>query len=213
MGQIGKIYYKLNRAEKGFSLFEMVVFIITTAIIYSVAVNRFSEYPAAAERASFQSVLIQLQTGINLEMMLGFQTALGANYQEFQGINPMDLMLRPPGNYLGVYNPLTATDLPRRSWYFDESSEELVYLVSSTEGVYLVRNFVDVPTSELRFKVELMYRDPDTMKTVTMTELSANTDNPDATSRARMSGVLLTPVVPFKWEGSVLDTNELVANN
>lgn len=146
-------------------------------------------------------------------MMLGFQTALGANYQEFQGINPMDLMLRPPGNYLGVYNPLTATDLPRRSWYFDESSEELVYLVSSTEGVYLVRNFVDVPTSELRFKVELMYRDPDTMKTVTMTELSANTDNPDATSRARMSGVLLTPVVPFKWEGSVLDTNELVANN
>lgn len=202
-----------KQREAGFTLFEMVVFIIVSAIIYSVAVNRFSDYPAAAERASFLSVITQLQSGINMELMLGVRTGLVTNYQEFQGINPMDLMLRPPSNYLGIYSPATATDLPRRSWYFDESSEELVYLVSSPDGVYLVRNSTDVPTSEIRFKVELMYRDPVTMKTVTKSDLLAGAGAEDLVSRAKMSGALLTPVVPYKWEGNVLDTNELIANN
>ena len=206
-----------RRSIDGFTLFEMVAFIIVTAIIYSVAVNRFSEYPSAAERASFQSVLTQLQTGINLELMMGVRTGFVANNQDFQGINPMDLMLRPPGNYLGVYES-AAADLPRRSWYFDGSTSELVYLVNSSEGVFLIRNAREIPATEIRFKVQKMYRDPISMKTVTLDELNANDNDASgginsAVASARMSGVLLQPVVPYKWAGSSLDANELVANN
>ena len=45
----------------GFSLFELVVFIICVAIIYASAANRFSDFPGEAERANFLAVSAQIQ--------------------------------------------------------------------------------------------------------------------------------------------------------
>ena len=97
---------KMNRINfqkhAGFSLFELVVFIISIAIIYAYATNRFAEFPGQAERANFMAVTTQLQTGVNLEMMMALGSGRVTSLEQFEGVNPMDLMLSAPTNYLGV---------------------------------------------------------------------------------------------------------------
>lgn len=202
----------------GFTMFEMVAFIITVAIIYSVAVNRFSEFPEAAERANFQAVLTQLQSGLNLELMLGVSSGLISSIRQYEAINPMDLMLKTPSNYLGAYDSrfIDEMELERRSWYYDTYRGELVYLVNEAENVYLLADSAEVPTNEIRFNIVALYRDPDSLKNLTYEELEEkfeaeaepNADEDEIERRlaaARISGAVLRPVTPFKWEAPEID--------
>ena len=118
---------KLLNLQKagGFSLFELVVFIILVAIIYATAANRFADFPGQAERANFLAITTQLQTAINLEMMIGLGTGRIRTAERMDGVNPMDLMLQPPSNYIGVFDLIDRERIQRRVWYFDRSREEL----------------------------------------------------------------------------------------
>lgn len=206
-----------RRHQRGFSLFELTAFIIITAIIYSVAVNRFSDFPEAAERANFLSIITQIQTGLNLEVMLGVTSGVVGNVREFDGINPMDLMLQPPANYLGAFGSLNPNQVERRSWYFDLSNSELVYLVNQSENVYLVENGRLIPSDEIRLQVVVLYRDVASRENVTLEELESRLieqlgegfDNESAIesqiARARVSGAVLRPSTPFEWLGAELD--------
>lgn len=205
------------RRHKGFSLFELTAFIIITAIIYSVAVNRFSEFPEAAERANFIAIINQIQTGINLELMLGLNSGNIRNLREFDGINPMDLLLEPPSNYLGEFGIGDTSGFERRTWYFDSRTSELVYLVNSPDNVFLVDNGREIPTSEVRFKVVALYRYPDSRERLTLDEIESRireemlvgsvneSQLQQNLGRARPSGALLKPTLPFRWQGSEID--------
>lgn len=201
-----------HNGSRGFSLFELVAFILVSAILYSVAVNRFSEYPAAAERANFQAVLTQIQTGVSLETMLGLLAGNARPMQDYMGLNPMDLLLKAPSNYLGAFDALDESSQPRRSWYFDKGSKELVYLINADENAYLVQNSVATPTREIRFGIVMTYQDPVSLRTVTYAELQAlkieRGEGSDAAEgeaqgiNARTSGVVLRPIIPYRWEMS-----------
>lgn len=198
--------------SKGFTIFEMVVFIIMAAIIYSVAVNRFTDYPEAAERANFQAVLTQIQSGVNLEVMTGISTGIISNVRDYEEMNPMDLLLRPPSNYRGVIHPSGVNALPRRSWYFDSVTGELVYLINASQNVFLIAGNRQIPTTELRFKIVALYRDSNSLQNVTYQDLvdrsESQVDGETSTqlalrrelSNVRVSGAVLRPVVPFVWE-------------
>lgn len=194
------------KSNAGFSMFEMVAFIIISAIVYSTAVNRFNEFPEAAERANFLAVVTQMQTGINLEMMLGFTTGSTTNIQAYANLNPMDMLLKTPNNYLGAFDQVAVEGMPRRSWYFDNSSRELVYLINEADNAFLLINGAEVPTAEIRFHIVVTYRDPVTLRNVTASELSG------AASGARISGVVMRPVVPYRWNATEFFSPELLEN-
>lgn len=201
--------------SRGFSLFELVAFIIVSAIIYSVAVNRFSDFPEAAERANFQAVLVQIQAGVNLETMLGLTSGNTRPMQDYVGLNPMDFLLKPPSNYLGAFDVMDESSQPRRSWYFDTGSKELVYLINAAENAYLVTNSVSTPTREIRFGIVMTYKDPVSLRTVTYAELQAleleRNGGLDAQSiNARVSGVVLRPVIPYRWDSPEEFAAELI---
>lgn len=184
-------------------MFEMVAFIIISAIVYSTAVNRFNEFPEAAERASFLAIVAQLQAAINLEMMFGLSTGAATSYQDYANLNPMDILLKVPNNYLGAVEQAAVESLPRRSWYFDNNTKELVYLINEAGNAFLLINGTPVPTSEIRFRVVLTYRDAATRLNVTADNLSAA-----GRANARISGLLLSPVVPFRWNATEFFTEE-----
>jgi hypothetical protein len=46
------------------------------------------------------------------------------------GANPVELLARPPENYLGPLYAPEPEQLPRRSWYFDRKTGDLVYVPS-----------------------------------------------------------------------------------
>ena len=193
----------------GFSLFELVVFIISVAIIYAYAANRFAEFPREAERANFTAIVTQLQSAISLEMMVGVGTGRVPSAQLMEGINPMDLMLETPVNYLGSFDAVDTSQLPRRTWYFDRQRQELVYLVNDVGGVYLLQNGREVATTEIRFRVVLDYGDIDT-RTGLPVESSEirGVEVPEMNRERRFNGVLMRPVSPYRWEQT--GENELI---
>ncbi|MEX0965247.1 MAG: hypothetical protein WDZ52_14535 [Pseudohongiellaceae bacterium] len=186
----------------GFSLFELVVFIISVAIIYAYAANRFAEFPGQAERANFMAVTTQLQTGVNFEMLRAFGTGRLASMGKLEGINPMDLMLEAPTNYLGVLSSAQAAESPRRSWYFDPASEELVYLINDTGGAYLIINEITYPADEIRFKLVPDYSEFDRASGLPVH--IAERDGSVVTEQnieKRLNGVVLRPSTPYRWQG------------
>lgn len=185
------------------------MFIISVAIIYAYAANRFAEFPAQAERANFISVLTQLQAGINLELMFGSSGGVLQSPELLVGVNPMELMLSPPSNYLGEYDASRPERLERRSWYFDRDREELVYLVNAEAGVYLQIGGDLVPTNELRFKVEAVRRKFDTATGLDAVVAGRANPVPESNLQERLAGILLQPLTPYTWESA--EEAELVA--
>ena len=187
--------------HRGFSLFEFVVFVLSVAIIYSYAAQRFSGYPGEAEKANFIAVRAQLQNSITL---LTFSAQLNggrdALITTLEGGNPMSLMLRPPRNYLGEFEEYTLRDLPRRSWFFDKTRSELVYLIGSGEGVTQLMGERSVPTQEIRLhiKAEYLLVEKSTGLPVEMVADSGRLVARDATE-LQFTGLVLTEIVPYRW--------------
>lgn len=192
---------------KGFSLFELVVFIISVAIIYATAANRFAEFPSQAERANFLAITTQLQSAVNLEMLLGIGTGRISSAKALDGINPMDLMLQPPSNYIGEFDLVDRDRVQRRSWYYDRLRGELVYLINDSDGVYLLLNGVDVPTDEIRFRITVEYVEEDRVSglPVEIVEVDGNIVPPED-QRTRLRGVLLKPIFPYRWGEAATNT-------
>lgn len=179
-------------------MFELVVFIIVVAIIYSTASNRFAEFPGEAERANFITVVTQLQSGINLELLFGIVN--NRPVSSYEGANPMDLMLEPPNNYIGAYGYIDQTQLPGRIWYFDSNRNELVYLINDNDNVFLIQNGNPVPTTEIRFRLQVEYRDQPGQGGE---DQPANAGSPSVQNggNREVAGLVMRPVVPYRWEG------------
>lgn len=202
----------LNRKQKqlrgaghrsqGFSLFELIVFIIVSGILYAGAARRVTDFPADAERANFYAVTTQIGTGINLEMMMGVTRGLKGQMAAFSKSNPMDLLLQAPSNYIGAFDALDISEISRRVWYFDRSRGELVYLANNAEGLNNVINGEYIPTNEVKFtlSVEFSYRDASGLPV----EL---TGGESSSSQRTLSGLILKPVTPFKWAAGDIQAN------
>jgi general secretion pathway protein G len=184
----------------GFSLFELVVFIISVAIIYAYAANRFADFPGQAERANFLAVTTQISSAVNLEMLYGVGVGRIASPQALAGANPMELLLEPPANYIGAFDAVDPDRLDRRIWYFDRSSQELVYLINDATGVALLINGREVPTNEIRFRLEADYsmHDEETGLPVRVLE-SAGEEVPEDSRVREFNGIVMRPVTPYKW--------------
>lgn len=188
------------QGSHGFSLFELVVFIICVAIIYSTAANRFAEFPGEAERANFLAVSSQIQAAVNLELMMGILASNRELLAQYETSNPMDFLLEVPSNYLGSFYQPDVASLPRRSWYFDAASHDLVYLINDAQDVYLIRDGERVPTEELRFhiRIDYRYRDAVTGMPVEVDQISQDS-YPETGLRKSLAGMVLRPVSPYIW--------------
>ncbi len=182
----------------GFSVFELVAFIILASIVYAGAVNSFSQFPGQAERANFLAISTTLQSAINTEMMYGVGVGRIDSPQRLVGANPMDLMLEPPSNYLGAFDGLDTSNLDRRVWYFDRTTRELVYLVNDTTGVFLIINGTAVPTAEIRFRMQAVYSMHEAGSGLPVQAL-ANAGAAVGAQQQGFDGIALRPTVPYIW--------------
>ena len=171
--------------NKGYTLFELIVFIIVVGIVFAYAMNRFRDFPGAAERANFMAIASQMQSGVNMEMMAGIASGTYRELRELEGTNPMNLLLEPPTNYLGSFGFIQNIELPRRSWFYDSNRQQLVYLVNDDTDVFYLVNSVPVPTNEIRFELVNRYRENE------------------------WTGILIQPILPYSWGDSAELINQL----
>lgn len=177
-----------NSRQTGFSLFELIVYMLISSIMFAAAFNRYQAYPAEAERANFIAIVNQLKTGVNLRMVVVVAGGDARERLELAGSNPMDLMLQTPSNYLGAFDAVDESQLPRRSWYFDNTRDELVYLADRSDNLYALAPQGRIPTNRVRLHIVDIFA--------------------DAEARVRWQGVALESVEPFEWLSTPLEMIE-----
>ncbi|MBC52284.1 MAG: hypothetical protein CMQ34_00450 [Gammaproteobacteria bacterium] len=182
---------RTSRGQSGFSLFELVVYLLVSSILFATVINRYREFPGEAERANFTAVLAQLKAGVNLQMM---DMIASGNWHgrtdALEGSNPMDLMLEAPNNYVGEFAMVEIRTMPRRVWYFDTSRGELVYLAENTQNLYAVGEGGNQPSDQVRFRISSLRAD-------------------DAAPGEGWHGLSLAPVEPYQWRRMPLDLDAL----
>jgi type II secretory pathway pseudopilin PulG len=165
--------------QSGFSLFELIVYMLISSIMFATAFNRYRGYPAEAERANFTAILGQLKTGVNMQMIVVIASGAVNERVQLAGSNPMDLMLQTPGNYLGTFSSVDENQLPRRTWYFDSSLGQLIYLADRSDNLFSVTPQGRIPTNRIKLHIIDIYEEYQFGR--------------------RWQGVALEPVEPYEW--------------
>ena len=190
----GSIAPQSGRRQAGFSMFELIVYLLVSSILFATLVNRYREFPGEAERANFTAILAQMRTGVNLQMMDMIASADFGRGEELAGSNPMDLMLQTPSNYVGSFASVDINTMPRRVWYFDRSRGELVYLADNAANLYVERNGISQSDAHIRFRI---------------TDMRAA----DAPAGQGWQGLTLAPVEPYQWRQAPIDIQAIAESN
>jgi prepilin-type N-terminal cleavage/methylation domain-containing protein len=144
-------------AMRGFSLFELAVVIAVVAILSGILLTRVLPLIGQAERVAFLQTRQQIRSALLLEAAERVVRGESATLASLTGVNPMELMLEPPRNYVGAGPSAGTGAVPRRAWYFDEDDRLLVY----KPGRQARFDPLDGPTDRIEMRVSFAYRDRD----------------------------------------------------
>jgi general secretion pathway protein G len=134
-------------APHGFTLTELVVVICIVAVLGTVLIERLMRIAELAEKVAMEQNLAAINVALTLKFAALVTARRGREIAREVGANPVDLLAKPPENYVGELVKVDPATLPAPSWYFDRDAGELVYLPARTR-------FLDAP-SGLRFRVML----------------------------------------------------------
>lgn len=194
---------------KGFSLFELIVYILLVSTVFSVSMRRFSDFPGEAERANFLAITMQVKAAVNIQMMNAIAAGTWNNLGRLENSNPMDLMLETPSNYAGAFSSVDTQNMPRRTWYFDSANGHLVYLANDTTHLFSSQGDGSSTLSEVRFRIAQRYAgdaqaggaglgiDVDTV--TGLNDPSLRSTSGGAGGR-KWQGLVLEAVTPYHWE-------------
>lgn len=179
-----RTYRQAPFGTAGFTLFELTVVIVIIAILLAVAINRLLPYIDEAERIAVLTTESQIRSGLVMAAAKRITNGRAASIVDFEGANPIALMLEPPGNYAGEFDHAAAARVPRRSWYFDTSSRHLVY----RPGRPMALPDRAEPVESPEFEVRVAYADNDG-------------DGTFEPFRDELHGIRLRRMAGFDWLG------------
>ena len=142
--------------SRGFTLMELVVVVCVVALLFAVALDRLMRFQELGERTAMEQNIAAINVALTMKFAALVAAGRGPAIEKELGANPVDLLARPPENYLGALYAPPPEQLPPRSWYFDRESGELVYVPGRTR--YLTEP-ADAANG-LRFKVALIDPSP-----------------------------------------------------
>jgi prepilin-type N-terminal cleavage/methylation domain-containing protein len=171
-----------GRSCRGFSLFEFVVVIVVIAVLSGFLLARVLPLIGQAERVAFMQTRQQIQSALLLEAAERVVRGESDTLISLTGANPMELLLEPPGNYVGAGSRSSAERMPRRSWYFVEDDKLLVY----RPGREAAFEALEGPSDRIEMRVGFAYRDRDANGT-----FDASVDNFD--------GLRLESLHLYRW--------------
>ena len=163
---------------KGFTLIELIIVVCIVALLFGVALERLLRFQELGERAAMEQNIAAINVALTMKFAALVAAGRGPAIEKELGANPVELLARPPENYLGALYAPSAGTLPARSWYYDRASGELVYVPGRT------RYLSEPPDAAhgLRFRVVLS--DPARPAVEGITELRQ---------------AFIRPSTPYRW--------------
>src|SRR5256885_13603983 len=168
---------KHRRAGPGFTLIELIIVVCIVALCAALLLDRLRFYQEAAEKAVMEYTVATFKSALQLRvaamLVRGEEKKIGA----LARANPMDWLMEPPAGYRGEFRaPQPA--VPRGSWYFDATRNELVYVPSLDAHLERLAD----GSKRLRFRVRLDFE-------------AAGSDS----EHRGIAAVRVEPVTPYTW--------------
>jgi prepilin-type N-terminal cleavage/methylation domain-containing protein len=171
------------RGERGLSLLEVLIVIVIVSVLLVVAIDRLLALRYEAERATVQSVMGALKSGLYIEFAAAAARGQMQRMELAGGSNPMDRLAEKPDSYAGEFFGADPGLFEPGTWYFDMRERALVYLVRFPQQ--FITSLGGAP--RLRLAVEPDYDD-----------LDAN--GRFDPGRDPVRGLKLVPLEPFYWK-------------
>jgi len=161
----------------GFTLIELIVVVCIVALCAALLLDRLRFYQEATEKAVMEYTVATVKSALQLQVAAMLVRGEEKKIGTLARANPVDWLMEPPVGYRGEFRaPQPA--VPRGSWYFDATRNELVYVPNLDAHLERLAD----GSKRLRFRVQLSFEPAE----------------PDSEPR-RFSGMRVEPVTPYTW--------------
>jgi type II secretory pathway pseudopilin PulG len=116
----------------GFSALELTTAIALIAIFASVLLDRLLYYQEAYEKASMEYWANAIKLGLQIRVGHLMAQNRVVDYAEVARENPIGWLDQPPPGYRGEVIATGNPQIAPRSWYYDRTRRELVYVVGQS---------------------------------------------------------------------------------
>lgn len=162
----------------GFSVLELVVVVAVISLVAFVALQQFYKLLVDVERSSLELDLTTFRGALILQVADYYAKGKLAELKTLVDSNPIDLLPDKPENYLGILNEGNLHDAKRGSWFYDDQSHVLVYLVKNS----LFFETPLVSPARISFRVEPVY-----------------SDNSSGSGHRYLTGLVLRAQQTYRW--------------
>ena len=166
-----------RRSSAGFTLIELIIVVCIVALCAALLLDRLRFYREAAEKAVMEYTVATLKSALQLRVAAMLVRGEERNIGVLARSNPMDWLMEPPAGYRGEFRALQPA-VPRGSWYFDATRNEIVYIPDLDAHLERLAD----GSKRLRFRVRIDFE-------------PTGADS----ARKRMTGMWIEPVTPYTW--------------
>lgn len=110
------------RAQKGFTLIELVVIIVVLAILAAVAIPKLFNVTEEAEQAAVATMVANLESAMSIYVAKQFVQS-----NPIAVHNPFDDLSNIPSNYNGPNDPVTTANTPNGTWSWRATGNWIMY--------------------------------------------------------------------------------------
>jgi len=166
-----------RRSSPGFTLVELIVVVCIVALCVVLLLERLRFYQEAAEKAAMEYNVGVVKSALQLRVAALLIRGEERKIESLARDNPIDWLMDPPPGYRGEFRaPQPA--VPRGSWYFDATRNELVYVPDLDAHLERLAD----GNKRLRFRVRLDFEPTES-----------------DSERRRIAAIRIEPVTPYIW--------------
>jgi len=166
-----------RRRSAGFSLVELIIVICIVALCAGLLLERLRFYQEAAEKAAMEYNVGVVKSALQLRVAALLVRGEERKIESLGRANPIDWLMEPPPGYRGEFRAPQPV-VPRGSWYFDATRNELVYVPNLDAHLERLAD----GSKRLRFRVRLDFEPSE-----------------PGSERRLIAAMRVEPVTPYTW--------------
>jgi type II secretory pathway pseudopilin PulG len=139
-----------RRFSGGFTLIELITVVCIVALTAVMLLERLRFYQEAAEKAVMEYNVGVVNSALQMRVAALLIRGEERKIESLTRANPIDWLVEPPPGYRGEFRAPQPV-VPRGSWYFDATRNELVYVPNLDAHLERLAD----GSKRLRFRVRL----------------------------------------------------------